>query len=89
MTLYNRYEQQYRRVCPLARTFAQIADQSIFAKITEQTTQEQFAKAQQSLLQLCQRLEAQLISSTMLNPTAHRIGASGICIPTLPHILRT
>jgi hypothetical protein len=60
MTLYNRYEEQYRRLCPLSRTFAQIADQSIFGKISEQTTQEQFAKAQQSLLELCQRLEAQV-----------------------------
>ena len=60
MTLYNRYEEQYRRLCPQSRTFEQIADQSIFAKITDQTTQEQFAQAQQSLLELCQRLEAQV-----------------------------
>jgi hypothetical protein len=51
---------QHRRLCSFAYTFAQIADQSIFGHITDRTTPEQVQAAQHSLLQLCQRLEAQM-----------------------------
>jgi hypothetical protein len=50
----------YPTLCSEARAFAQLADQSIFSKITDQTTPEQFEEAQYSLLTLCQRLEANL-----------------------------
>jgi hypothetical protein len=50
----------YPTLCSHARTFAHVADQSIFSKITDQTTPEQFEAAQYSLLNLCQRLEANL-----------------------------
>jgi hypothetical protein len=60
MTLYNRYEEQYRRLCSYARTFAQIADQSIFSQISEHTTPAQFDLALQNLKALCERLEAQV-----------------------------
>jgi hypothetical protein len=50
----------YQSLCSQARAFAQLADQSIFSKITDQTTPEQFEAAQLSLLNLCQRLEANL-----------------------------
>jgi hypothetical protein len=59
----NRHDEQrlqHRNLCSVAYTFAQIADQSIFAFITNRTTPEQFQTAQQSLLQLCQRLESQM-----------------------------
>jgi hypothetical protein len=46
--------------CPHARTFMQISEQTIFSKITEHTRPEQFAAAAEILLQLCQRLEAQV-----------------------------
>jgi hypothetical protein len=47
-------------LCSPARSFAQIAAQSIFAKITDRTTPEQYQAAQESLRQLCQRYEATL-----------------------------
>jgi hypothetical protein len=50
----------YPTPCPQARAFAQLAEQSIFRTITDQTTPEQFQAAQLSLLQLCQRMEANL-----------------------------
>jgi hypothetical protein len=50
----------YQSLCPQAVAFDQLADQSIFRKITDQTTPEQFQAAQLSLLQLCQRVEANL-----------------------------
>jgi hypothetical protein len=46
--------------CPHARTYIQIAEQMIFNKITAATTPEQFTAAEEILLQLCQRLEAQV-----------------------------
>jgi hypothetical protein len=58
--LYNRYEEQYRRLCSYARTFADIADKTIFSQISEFTTPDQFDLALQNLRALCQRLEAQV-----------------------------
>jgi hypothetical protein len=49
-----------RSPCPHARTFIQIAEQTIFSKITEHTRPDQFSAAEEILLQLCQRLEAQV-----------------------------
>jgi hypothetical protein len=49
-----------RPPCPHARTFIQIAEQTIFSKITEHTTPEQFDAATDILARLCQRLEAQV-----------------------------
>jgi hypothetical protein len=46
--------------CPHARTFIQIAEQTIFSKITEHTRPDQFSAAEEILLQLCHRLEAQV-----------------------------
>jgi hypothetical protein len=46
--------------CPHARTFIQIAEQTIFAKITEHTTPDQFTAAEDILRQLGQRLAAQV-----------------------------
>jgi hypothetical protein len=46
--------------CPHARTFIQIAEQTIFSKITEHTRPDQFTSAEEILRQLCQRLEAQV-----------------------------
>jgi hypothetical protein len=40
--------------------FAQIASQTILSQITERTTPAQFAAAEQSLLELCERLEAKV-----------------------------
>jgi hypothetical protein len=47
-------------LCSPARSFAQIAGQSIFAKITERTNPEQYQAAQESLRELCLRYEATL-----------------------------
>jgi hypothetical protein len=55
-----RSSSSYQSLCSHARAFAQLADQSIFQKVTDQTTPEQFEAAQYSLLQLCQRLEANM-----------------------------
>jgi hypothetical protein len=52
---------QQRNLCSFAYTFAQIAGQTIFARITDSTTPDQFMVAQQNLLALCQR-QQQLIS---------------------------
>jgi hypothetical protein len=60
MNRHDEQRSQHRNLCSVAYTFAQIADQSIFAFITNRTTPEQFQTAQQSLLQLCQRLESQM-----------------------------
>jgi hypothetical protein len=54
------YTSGSRPTCPHARTFIQIAEQTIFAKITPATTPDQFDAAKDILLQLCQRLEAQV-----------------------------
>jgi hypothetical protein len=49
-----------RPTCPHARTFIQIAEQTIFNKITAATTSDKFSTAENILLQLCHRLEAQV-----------------------------
>jgi hypothetical protein len=49
-----------RPPCPHARTFIQIAEQTIFNKITEHTRPDQFDAAADILAQLCERLEAQV-----------------------------
>jgi hypothetical protein len=54
------YPSGSRPTCPHARTFIQIAEQTIFSKITEHTRPDQFTTAEEILLQLCQRLEAQM-----------------------------
>ena len=54
------YTSGSRPTCPHARTFLQIAEQTIFSKITEHTRPDQFDAATDILTQLCQRLEAQV-----------------------------
>ena len=49
-----------RPTCPHSRTFIQIAEQTIFNKITPQTTADQFTAAAEILRQLRDRLEAQV-----------------------------
>jgi hypothetical protein len=49
-----------RPTCPHARTFLQIAEQTIFAKITEHTRPDQFTAAEEILRQLYHRLAAQV-----------------------------
>jgi hypothetical protein len=49
-----------RILCRDSYTVARLIEQTIFAKITPETTPEQFAAAQQALSQLCQRFEAKL-----------------------------
>jgi hypothetical protein len=56
--LYDHYQPQFRRLCGHARTFADIADKTIFRRITELTTPSQYEALQAQLLQLCQGLEA-------------------------------
>jgi hypothetical protein len=46
--------------CPFARTFLQIAEQTIFAHVTDRTTPDMYEAALQSLLELCHRLESQV-----------------------------
>ena len=54
------YTSGSRSTCPHARTFIQIAEQTIFSKITEHTRPDQFTTAEEILQQLCHRLEAQV-----------------------------
>jgi hypothetical protein len=49
-----------RTLCRDSYTVAKLIEQTIFAKITSDTTPDQFAAAQQSLLHLCQRFENNL-----------------------------
>jgi hypothetical protein len=49
-----------RPTCPHARTFIQIAEQTILSKITAATTPDQFVAGEEILRQLCHRLEAQV-----------------------------
>jgi hypothetical protein len=59
MTLENRSLDTSQPRCHLATTFAQIADHSIFRRITERTLPDTFQAAQQSLILLCTELEKQ------------------------------
>ncbi len=54
------YTSGSRPTCPHARTFIQIAEQTIFSKITEHTRPDQFTAAEEILGELCHRLEAQV-----------------------------
>ena len=54
------YTSGSRPTCPHARTFIQIAEQTIFSKITEHTRPDQFTVGEEILQQLCHRLEAQV-----------------------------
>jgi hypothetical protein len=49
-----------RNLCRDSYTVARLIEQTIFAKITPETTFEQFAAAQDSLKRLCERFEANL-----------------------------
>jgi hypothetical protein len=49
-----------RILCREGYTIARLSEETTFAKITPETTPEQFAAAQQALLRLCERFEAQL-----------------------------
>jgi hypothetical protein len=59
-----------RPTCPHSRTFIQIAEQTIFNKITPQTTADQFDAATDILAQLCQRLAAQVDADMFHYPAA-------------------
>jgi hypothetical protein len=60
MPAFNTWPTDTLRLCPHSRTYVQIIQSSIFAKITDQTTAAQYAEAEQSLLRLCERLERQV-----------------------------
>jgi hypothetical protein len=60
MQWYDERRSQQRNLCSFAFTFAQIAEQTIFARITNHTTREQFEAALQALDELCRRLERQM-----------------------------
>ena len=55
--LYGDYGSRPR--CQFANTFQRIAEQTIFAKITDRTTPDMYQAAQQSLVELSQQLEKQ------------------------------
>jgi hypothetical protein len=54
------YTSGSRPTCPHARTYIQISEQTIFAKITPATTPDQFTAAAEILCQLRDRIEAQV-----------------------------
>jgi hypothetical protein len=56
MTSYN----DKHTLCRDSYTVAKLYEQTIFEKITPETTADQFAAAQQSLLRLCERFESNL-----------------------------
>jgi hypothetical protein len=58
MVWYDERSSQHRQLYRDAFTFAQIAEQTIFALISDRTTPEQFKLAQQNLSLLCRELEA-------------------------------
>jgi Tfp pilus assembly protein PilN len=60
MAWYDERRSQQRNLCSVAFTFAQIAEQTVFAQITERTTPEQLAAANQSLELLCRELEGKV-----------------------------
>jgi hypothetical protein len=60
MVWYDEKRSQQRNLCSVAFTAAQIIEQTIFARITDRTTPQQFAAALQNLGALCQRLESQM-----------------------------
>jgi hypothetical protein len=60
MGWYDERRSQQRNLCSAAFTYAQIIEQTIFARITDRTTPEQLEAALQSVGELCQRLEREL-----------------------------
>jgi hypothetical protein len=58
MVWFNEASSDHRQLCSAAFTFAQIAEQTIFAQLTDTTAQEQYKLAQESLRQLCSELAA-------------------------------
>jgi hypothetical protein len=58
MRWYDERRSQQRNPCSAAFTAAQIIEQTIFARITNRTTAEQFQLAQETLSQLCSELAA-------------------------------
>ena len=60
MVWYNEKRSQQRDLCSFAFTYAQIIEQTIFARINDRTTPQQYEAALQSLGELCQRFERQM-----------------------------
>jgi hypothetical protein len=60
MAWYNEQRSQQRNLCSFAFTYAQIIEQTIFARINDRTTPQQYKAALQSLEELCQRMERQM-----------------------------
>jgi hypothetical protein len=60
MQWYDERRSQQRNLCSFAFTYAQIIEQTIFARINDRTTPQQYEAALQSLKELCQRLESQM-----------------------------
>jgi hypothetical protein len=60
MAWYDETRSQQRNLCSAAFTYAQIIEQTIFARINDRTTPQQYEAGLQSLKELCQRLESQL-----------------------------
>jgi hypothetical protein len=58
MVWFHEASSQHRQLCSAAFTFAQIAEQTIFAQLTDTTTQQQYKLAQERLRQLCSELAA-------------------------------
>jgi hypothetical protein len=71
MTLENRSLDTSQPRCHLATTFAQVADYSIFRRITERTLPDTFQAAQQSLILLCTELEKQADWSHYAGSSSH------------------
>jgi hypothetical protein len=60
MQWYDETRSQQRNLCSFAFTYAQIIEQTIFARINDRTTPEQFNAALQTLKELCQRMEREM-----------------------------
>jgi hypothetical protein len=60
MQWYDETRSQQRNLCSFAYTYPQIIEQTIFARITDRTTPEQFEAALKTLGELCQRMERQM-----------------------------
>jgi hypothetical protein len=60
MHWYNEKRSQQRDLCSFAFTYAQIIEQTIFARINDRTTPQQYEAALQSLEELCRRLEREM-----------------------------
>jgi hypothetical protein len=60
MYWYTERQSQKRNLCSFAFTYAQIIQQTIFSRITDRTTPDQFAASLQSLGELRKQLESQM-----------------------------